>query len=437
MIRKLFRLIIIVLMIIGIILGISIAIKNSFPNISLKKAEKNVVNKIQSTNAEIIEIYTYGRALNLKGRIPKVLKDNVESVKILLTDGLDYEKTYNLKYSIEENYLVFDTTEEINTGINLDKLEIGSQYYILLRLKLNNSVNPKFYSFANCDELNYYSLTKEGTNKLSKIQVVDKKYKKNEYKFLTITTENAELPEEIYDIVIDSGHGGKDTGNKNDKLVEADITLEYAKLLKTYLEEKGFKVKLTRDDENSSSYNEVNMYDEDGRITTACKTRAKLMISFHINNGDSSLSGFEIYCPPNSNFNLAKKIAKNINDNTNLRFSNSNNSKKADGVYLRNYTEAQIKDSAKTAERKGYKPYNITTDTAFLYTIREVGTYGTGAYVDGRNKDYNKNEFYNGSYGIECYQLELGYMKTDSDILISEKDNITKEIANAIEEYYK
>ena len=39
----------------------------------------------------------------------------------------------------------------------------------------------------------------------------------------------------------------------------------------------------------------TNMYDANGRITIACESKAKLMISLHVNNGKESLSGLEIY----------------------------------------------------------------------------------------------------------------------------------------------
>ena len=43
---------------------------------------------------------------------------------------------------------------------------------------------------------------------------------------------------------------------KTGSITEANITLEYAKLLKESLEGYGFKVKLTRDDDNTN--NEIN-----------------------------------------------------------------------------------------------------------------------------------------------------------------------------------
>ena len=55
--------------------------------------------------------------------------------------------------------------------------------------------------------------------------------------------------------------------------------------INTVLEELNLKVMLTRDDETSSSFNYVNMYDADGRIGVACSARAKYMMSFHVVQG--------------------------------------------------------------------------------------------------------------------------------------------------------
>lgn len=106
------------------------------------------------------------------------------------------------------------------------------------------------------------------------------------------------------------------------------------------------------------------------------------------------------------------------------------------GVYVRNFTKQVIKEYENTANRKGYEPYNITLDTPYLYTIREVGGIATEAYVDGRNTSYAANKYYNSNQGIECYQLELGYIKNDLEIIKNEEDEITKAIAEVINNNY-
>lgn len=106
------------------------------------------------------------------------------------------------------------------------------------------------------------------------------------------------------------------------------------------------------------------------------------------------------------------------------------------GVYVKNFTKQIIKEYENTANKKGYEPYNITLDTPYLYTIREVGGIATGAYVDGRNTSYSANKYYNSNQGIECYQVELGYIKNDLEILENEKEEIIKAIAETINSYY-
>jgi len=95
-----------------------------------------------------------------------------------------------------------------------------------------------------------------------------------------------------------------------------------------------------------------------------------------------------------------------------------------------------IKEYENTANKKGYEPYNLTTETPYLYTIREVGGIATEAYVDGRNTAYDKNEYYNSNQGIECYQIELGYIKTDLEIIKNEKENYIRAITEVIENNY-
>ena len=56
---------------------------------------------------------------------------------------------------------------------------------------------------------------------------------------MKLALKEEKLPEDVYDIVIDAGHGGIDKGEIKDGITEADVTLDYAKLLKTKLEEKG------------------------------------------------------------------------------------------------------------------------------------------------------------------------------------------------------
>ena len=435
MLKNLFKIIVLIFMVIGIILGISITVKKEMPKKVEKEKEENVLSKIQTKTAEVTKFYTYGRAFNLSGKINNIEKDNFEGAKLVITKKKKKENIYTLNYNFEENTLYFSSDIEMNSGIILDNLD-NTDYYILLRLQLNNSANPRYYTFSNISEyenIEYYTMTSENKNKKVLINFEETELNNQKYSLLKITLEDSELPDNIYDIVIDAGHGGTDTGEKLGEYTEANITLEYAKMLKQNLEEKGFKVKLTRDDTNTGYYTDTNMYDEDGRITESCESKAKLMISFHVNNGADGLKGFEIYSPPNSNLDFANEMANKIKEYSNITYSNNNSFKKSDGVYVWNFTNSVIDQFKQTAERKGYEPYPITTNTPYLYTIREVGGIATGAYVDGRNTSYSKNQYYNSNQGIECYQIELGYIKNDLNIIVNEKENYIRGISEAIE----
>lgn len=439
MLKNIFRIVIIILMLVGIILGVGISIKRHSLGIGNNSIEKNIYQKVQSKPAEIVNYYTYGKAFNIKGKLTNVSKDNFESIKLIITDGMDYERTYDLNYNFEGNNILFESNTEINSGIKLD--ELGSnEYYVLIRLKLNNSYEAKYYSFANntkYQNIDYYTMTKEGeTNRKASIIFDKVEYSGNEYSFLKIKMEDTTLPDDVYDIVIDAGHGGSDKGENSGAYTEADIALDYAKDLKNKLESMGYKVKLTRDDSNSASYNFVNMYDSDGRITTACETKAKLMISFHIVNGPKNITGFEVNTASNLNYEFAKALANNINTNTNFNYSNNSSFKVADGVYTRTFSKMEISSMDATAKKKGYEPYQIEEGTTYLYTIREVGGIATRAYVDGRNTAYSKNIYYDYNQGIECYEIDLGYIKTDLNTILENKSEIVNVIGDTIKNNY-
>ena len=409
--KKIVKLIFLIIIFIGIGSGVFITVKRENAKKEDKKKIEDIFSSVQTKTATLTNFYTYGDTLNIEGKLSNISKDNFEGAKLIFTNGID-EKTVSLETHIEEKNLIFKTSQ-INEAIELDKLDFGN-YYILFRVKLNNSSVPKMYFLSPETELEgirYYTVTKSSESKRIEIDMSEKEIKDKKYKYLSVQVLNDKAPENVYDFVIDAGHGGKDEGERSGRYTEADIALDYAKDLKAKLEELGLKVKLTRDDDNSSSYNYINMYSQGGRIPTACESKAKYMISFHVNNGASNLTGLEIYAPTRSNLNFAKLMADKIVSSGANSYSNNTGFKEQDGVYVWNFTNSVIKQFAKTAEKKGYEPYAITETTPYQYTIREVGGVATNAYADGRNKDYAKNEYYDSRQGIECYQVEIRIYK--------------------------
>ena len=97
---------------------------------------------------------------------------------------------------------------------------------------------------------------------------------------------------EVKTIVIDPGHGGKDTGAQGKNSNEKDIVLAVGKLLKKALEKEGFNVKMTRDKdvfiELGERANLANQWDGDLFISLHCNAidatpeRKKQIKGYHV-----------------------------------------------------------------------------------------------------------------------------------------------------------
>ncbi len=376
--------------------------------------------KVEEETIYIDELYIYGRYLNIKGHSDFEL-ENTEL--IMLNDKLE-EKSYNLNTN-EKNFFI---TDKINDGINLET--INESYTILIKN------NEKYYTLkneSNYQETEYYSLSK--SNKTNHITLLFETFKNKE--FLKLNLKNIDTPNNIYDIVIDPGHGGADVGAVNGNTYESNINLSISLKLKQKLEENGFKVKLTREDDTN-----INPYGSQGRATLPYETKAKLFLSVHVNSSAYSIikGGIEVYAAPNMNYDFAYNIADKVRQYANTTFSSLQAYKIKDGVYVKTLSTYDIESSKKEAEQNGYEYYeNVTTNTPWYFYNRETGGYMTGAYMDGRNKAYPRNDYYNSNMGIESYLLELGYIncKTDLTNLLNNQDGYVSGIVKAITENLK
>ncbi len=90
-------------------------------------------------------------------------------------------------------------------------------------------------------------------------------------------------------IVIDPGHGGVDGGTNKDGILEKDINLAIAKKLRSYLEQKAYKVIMTREEDisldNLNDPNNSNRHQMDlnNRLDIINNSNAQLFISIHVN----------------------------------------------------------------------------------------------------------------------------------------------------------
>ena len=392
--------------------------------------------------AKISKYIIYGTHFNLEGtvEIPSISGIKIYSANVVIKNINGEENALNCTYDYNDGLLSFSTTDKINDGLYLENLS-NSNYYIFLKVILSNS-EVKYYSLENnskYDNITYFTLTKDNSN--NRVDIKFDTY--NNISFMGISVSPTDkLPDNVYDIAIDPGHGGNDSGAKNNGYSESDLVLDCAKILKQNLENSGYKVFLTRDGtEAKDEPMDSNMYDENGRINIACESCSKLLLSLHINSNSTKLSkgGVEIYAPSNCNLNFAKLLAENIVKTANTSYSSLSTYKEDDGVYVHNFSNAEILAFKSRAILGKYEPYNITNSTPFLYIIRETGGIATNAFVDGRNKNYGTNKYYNSNVGIETYDIELGYMNIDKDLnnILKNKNLYMTAISDSINKFYK
>ena len=171
MIKRVLKLIIFLGFFIGVCFGFTLTAERKRPEIEQKEIEEKIFGNFQARAAQVTEFYTYGKSLNVNAKISNIDKDNFESVRLVISDGKGYQKMYKMNTEFKKDELFFYSDIEINNTIIIDDLQ-NQEYYIFLRIKLNNSVDPKYYSLENvseCENIEYYTITKDETNRKAKV----------------------------------------------------------------------------------------------------------------------------------------------------------------------------------------------------------------------------------------------------------------------------
>lgn len=422
-----------------ILIFIKISNDTNQEKIELRQKQElfDVIDK--KSNVNISKYTVYGTHFNIEGTIDiqKVSGIKINYVDLIAKKLNGEEITVKSTFSYSDNTLAFSSSDKINDGLNLELLDPG-EYYLLLKLTYSNS-DVKYYSFKNSSNYGntkYYTITKNNSN--NEINIEFNKHNEIPYMFINVA-KATKLPDDVYDIAIDPGHGGSDLGAKSGDYTEAELVLNCSKILKSKLEEMGLKVFLSRDGNEPKNKNlEDKMFDNDGKVNIMQESHAKLIISLHINENKSKSGGVEVYAPNNCNLDFAELLAKNIVEKANTNYSEITGFKKSDGVYVRTFNNADILALKSRANKNKYEPYNVTTSTTFTSIIRETGGIATGAYVDGRNTSYGKNKYYNSNVGIECYLIKLGFMSVENDLnnIVKYQNNYIDAIADAIKNLY-
>lgn len=389
-----------------------------------RKDTYELLNNIESDYVSVDKYFIYGNHLNIEGSIDITDFDDIK----LAFKNLKNELEFDVNYTDGK----FSTSDLINDGIYLDNIPI---YDYLVFLKVTYGDDIKYYSLVNntnYDDISYFTVTKNNSNNLINISFSSRKNKN----YMMVSVSKTTVSDNYYDVIIDAGHGGEDPGATFSKYTEAELNLKMALELKEALESIGLKVGLTRDDDTY-----IEAYGTDSRTALAYESGAKYFISLHLNSfeGKMNYGGVEIYAPNHSNLDFASSLASNIVDYADTSYSKKETFKASRGVYIRTFTTSEINSSVDEAKKYGYSPYSITTDTNYYFMIRETGGFMTSAYVDGRNKNSNKNDYYDSNVGVESYLLELGYINYWGDLnnLVDNTSGYINGIVNAFQEELK
>lgn len=104
-------------------------------------------------------------------------------------------------------------------------------------------------------------------------------------------------------VIVDAGHGGRDSGARARGLVEKQLALDVAKRLRSELWP-GFKVVLMRE----SDY----FVELDQRVAKANRYGNAVLVSIHFNYGNRRRAGPETYYWRTDSYSLAKRVQRNL-----------------------------------------------------------------------------------------------------------------------------
>lgn len=405
-----------------------------YQNIYLPSLKPEI--ETENNKATISEYYVYGQHFNMTGVIKRV-KANFKDVNLIFWNTkTGKEKKYTINYKKNITTVKFNLSDELNDGLYLDDIKEGN-YKLYLKFSY-----PEDKKKAQAKTVKYYPLNNETTYKKTTYYTTSKYNNKilinnKDTMIFNITKSN----EKSYDVVLDPACGGIDKGVTANGTNEATVTLDIAEKVKELLETKKIKVKLTRT-KNSLSENEYfDEYNDGGRAVIPHEVHAKYLFSFQVNRSkNSKTQGFGIYTAANINYDFSAKLVENIIAKTNLKTSAITNYRIDYGIYTHNFTKSEIAENMAYYETKGYKKYNVTTKSNYMYMIRESGGIMTGAYVDDSNPEkVGVNKYYNSNVGIESYIIELGYLtnREDFDVITNKKEAYAQSIANTIIEELK
>jgi len=402
-----------------------------------------VLDVLEGKSAKVTDYYTYGTSMNVIGSLQSDKASSLKSVTFVMKPLLSLDmlglggNSKSAAYTVKNKKVTFRLSSSITDAFSLEKLSVGT-YVALLKLTFSDgSVEWRSLQDA-CSEtaIDYYTMTKNGTNR----HITSSFKTLGNITAWVFTSVTAVLPSDVYDIVIDPGHGGIDSGATSGSKREADRNLAVSKALKTQLEKAGYKVLMTRDGtETGSSMTKRHYYDTNGRVNIVGGSKAKFCFAIHADvHSDSSIHGVQVFRSAKSTSKMAQLLADNIVANTKVTYCNRKGYVRVrKGVYQRTLSKSDIKELKAEAKKYGFAMYpGVTTSTDYYFMIREYGGKVTGAYMDGRNPRYGKNLYYKSNQVPESFLIEMGFITnaTDWNQMVNNTSGYAKGITAAVDQ---
>lgn len=190
-------------------------------------------------------------------------------------------------------------------------------------------------------------------------------------------------------IVIDAGHGGIDGGANRDGILEKDINLTLALKLKTLLEQRGFKVILTREqdislDHLNQSSGSRHKRDLIARTDIINAGNAQIFLSLHVDSmaGDPSENGSVVFY--GSKFPQSKALASYIQNELN-KISIDGKLREQHGPLPGNYYILSYTDVPGVIIETGFitneKEREMLTTEEFLHQLAKAIADGAEMYL--------------------------------------------------------
>ena len=324
-------------------------------------------------------------------------------------------RTVEVKTTYETNTNTITYNSFTNTGLFISGMVQNNSFKNKILLK-NKSTGNEIEVETEKNNNNYYNLSLNTTNLengVYEFYLINNKLepitnKMNNYsrivrahtgnKLITMDYSKSKVNMKVedfkylYDVVIDPGHGGDDTGATNGKYVERNINLEQSLYEKKRYEEHGLKVLLLRDTNNNYGItmgaDDWEQIDKKGYAVGYYGTVSKIVYSNHHNSsGNETSAGWEILVP-------AEKTYDELKTEHTIADQWSNMYTKQINPYYRFYTKDKEegkpnnKMNGEIYEFDDY--YSVIRIPNKLFNIKNV--IFEGAYINNNN---DMNWYYN------------------------------------------